>query len=73
VTADFAYLRFHGPERRYGSDHSEDALGEWAKRIRGWRSEGRDVYAYFKNDCGGLCPEERAPPPRARVGVTVAQ
>lgn len=50
VTADFVYLRFHGPERRYGSDYSDDTLREWAERIRGWRAEGRDVYAYFNND-----------------------
>ena len=50
VTADFVYLRFHGPERRYGSDYSDDALRVWAERIARWRAEGRDVFAYFNND-----------------------
>ena len=50
VTADFIYLRFHGPERRYGSDYSDDQLRLWAERIKAWRAEGRDVFAYFNND-----------------------
>jgi uncharacterized protein YecE (DUF72 family) len=54
VTADLVYLRFHGPERRYGSSYSEDALRAWAERIRGWRAEGRDVFAYFNNDEQGF-------------------
>ena len=54
VTAEFVYLRFHGPERRYGSDYSDDALRTWAERIRGWRAEGRDVFAYFNNDEQGF-------------------
>ena len=57
VTADFVYLRFHGPGRRYGSDYSDDALREWAERIRGWRAGGRDVYAYFNNDEMGYAPK----------------
>jgi uncharacterized protein YecE (DUF72 family) len=57
VTADFVYLRFHGPERRYGSDYSDEALREWAVRIRAWRGEGRDVFAYFNNDELGYAPK----------------
>ena len=57
VTADFVYLRFHGPGRRYGSDYSDDALREWAERISGWRAGGRDVYAYFNNDEMGYAPK----------------
>jgi uncharacterized protein YecE (DUF72 family) len=56
VTADFVYLRFHGPERRYGSSYDDAALGSWAERIRGWRAEGRDVFAYFNNDEMGYAP-----------------
>ena len=57
VTTDFVYLRFHGPERRYGSDYSDDTLRDWAGRIRGWRAEGHDVYAYFNNDEMGYAPK----------------
>jgi len=57
VTTDFVYLRFHGPERRYGSDYSDDTLRDWAGRIRGWRAEGHDVYAYFNNDEMAYAPK----------------
>jgi uncharacterized protein YecE (DUF72 family) len=54
VTGDLVYLRFHGPERLYASNYTDDALGEWAERIKGWRGEGRDVFAYFNNDEQGF-------------------
>ncbi len=50
TTSDLVYLRFHGPERLYASNYSDDALREWAERINVWRAEGRDVFAYFNND-----------------------
>jgi uncharacterized protein YecE (DUF72 family) len=57
VTADFVYLRFHGPGRRYASSYDDDSLREWAERIRAWRAEGRDVFAYFNNDELGYAPK----------------
>jgi uncharacterized protein YecE (DUF72 family) len=57
VTADFVYVRFHGPGRRYGSNYEEGALREWAERIRGWRSDRLDVFAYFNNDELGYAPK----------------
>ncbi|HJT20344.1 MAG TPA: DUF72 domain-containing protein [Nitrospira sp.] len=50
VTADFAYIRLHGPEGKYGGDYSAVALGEWARRIDRWRSALQAVYVYFDND-----------------------
>ena len=57
LTADFVYLRFHGPGRRYASNYEDDALHEWAERIKGWRAEARDVFAYFNNDELGYAPK----------------
>lgn len=50
VTADFVYVRLHGPEGLYTSNYSEPQLRAWAERIRAWRQQGLDVYAYFNND-----------------------
>jgi uncharacterized protein YecE (DUF72 family) len=50
VTADFVYVRRHGPEARYAGTYGDAALAEDAARIRQWRREGRDVYVYFNND-----------------------
>ena len=53
VTADFVYIRLHGPGRRYQGSYSDGALEEWANAIRDWAREGRDVYCYFDNDQSG--------------------
>jgi uncharacterized protein YecE (DUF72 family) len=50
VTSDFVYVRLHGDVRIYTSGYSDQALDSWARRIRGWHRDGRDVYVYFDND-----------------------
>jgi uncharacterized protein YecE (DUF72 family) len=50
ATADFVYVRLHGDIEIYTSGYSDRALAGWARRIRGWDREGRDVYVYFDND-----------------------
>ncbi|HEX9434603.1 MAG TPA: DUF72 domain-containing protein [Burkholderiales bacterium] len=50
VTADYVYVRLHGDIRIYSSSYSERALASWARRIRAWDKDGRDVYVYFDND-----------------------
>ncbi|MCK4601191.1 MAG: DUF72 domain-containing protein [Phycisphaerae bacterium] len=53
VTADFMYLRFHGPSRRYAGCYTRQALAAAAKRIREHLAAGLDVCAYFNNDIAG--------------------
>ncbi|MCC9194303.1 DUF72 domain-containing protein [Arthrobacter sp. zg-Y916] len=55
ATADFVYVRLHGPDHHtlYAGSYSDDELHWWAERIREWRAGGRDVYAYFNNDGEG--------------------
>ena len=50
VTADFVYVRLHGDIKIYTSGYSSRALASWARRIRNWDRDGRDVYVYFDND-----------------------
>jgi uncharacterized protein YecE (DUF72 family) len=50
TTADFVYIRLHGPETKYAGSYSENSLSEWADRCREWSEEGKDVYLYFDND-----------------------
>lgn len=58
VTADFVYLRFHGPEGLYASAYDDGLLREWAARIRTWRDAELDVLAYFNNDAHGYAPRD---------------
>ena len=52
-TADFFYLRMHGPGGLYASDYQEEALKEFAKIIKRFLNKGKDVYCYFNNDYAG--------------------
>ncbi|MBB4286528.1 DUF72 domain-containing protein [Roseospira goensis] len=53
VTADFAYVRLHGPGAPYQGSYDAAALATWAARIAEWRDGGRDVYVFFDNDEAG--------------------
>ncbi|MGC9528886.1 MAG: DUF72 domain-containing protein [Limnospira sp.] len=55
ATADFVYVRFHGPDPHdlYKGIYSDDDLRWWADRIREWEGMGRSVFAYFNNDAEG--------------------
>jgi uncharacterized protein YecE (DUF72 family) len=50
VTADFVYIRLHGPGAAYQGSYSDETLRDWQGKIERWRGEGRDVYIYFDND-----------------------
>jgi uncharacterized protein YecE (DUF72 family) len=56
ATADFVYIRGHGPGGRYFGRYEPQELTRWAERIDRWRTQGRDVFAYFDNDIGGAAP-----------------
>jgi uncharacterized protein YecE (DUF72 family) len=54
ITADFTYIRFHGPGRaKYAGSYSDSQLKEWSGRIGEWTRELSQVYVYFNNDIGG--------------------
>jgi uncharacterized protein YecE (DUF72 family) len=38
VTSDFVYVRLHGAEELYVSGYTENALDDWAARIRRWHA-----------------------------------
>jgi uncharacterized protein YecE (DUF72 family) len=57
-TADFVYVRGHGPGGRYKGHYRPDALKVWAKRIKSWRKQGYDVFVYFDNDQKSAAPAD---------------
>ncbi len=50
ITADFVYIRLHGPAKLYASEYSEAQINEWAKKLIKW---GKDAFVYFNNDFSG--------------------
>jgi uncharacterized protein YecE (DUF72 family) len=54
TTADFLYVRLHGPNGAYAGKYSKTALKKWAAFFR---QAKRDVYCYFDNDEAGYAPK----------------
>jgi uncharacterized protein YecE (DUF72 family) len=55
-TADFVYVRGHGPGGRYKGRYSTATLRAWAKRIKSWKAQGCDVFVFFDNDQQSAAP-----------------
>jgi len=50
VTADFVYIRLHGPGNKYEGSYNVEQLEGWADKCMTYRNEGKDVDLYFDND-----------------------
>ncbi|WP_166254710.1 DUF72 domain-containing protein [Marinobacter salicampi] len=60
-TADFVYIRLHGPEETaYTGSYDGRTLAGYARKIQRWQEEGRDVYCYFDNDEKACAPKDAA-------------
>lgn len=55
VTADFAYVRLHGPgPGKYQNSYDGRRLRQWARQIADWAKTLAAVYFYFDNDQAGF-------------------
>jgi uncharacterized protein YecE (DUF72 family) len=51
TTADWTYVRLHGPTQfKYQGSYTDAQLAEWADRIREWAKSMKAIYVYFDND-----------------------
>ena len=58
VTADFAYVRLHGPGRKkYRESYDDVHLREWCRQIGSWAKRLAAVYVYFDNDQSGFAAQ----------------
>ncbi|MEH6664359.1 MAG: DUF72 domain-containing protein [Brevundimonas sp.] len=57
LTADFVYVRAHGPGGRYHGRYGDGTLKDWARQVRDW-GRGRDVFLYFDNDQKSAAPAD---------------
>jgi uncharacterized protein YecE (DUF72 family) len=58
VTADFLYLRLHGPEGAYRGRYDHRVLDEWADFCSSWNSQGKEIFCYFDNDEAGYAAQD---------------
>lgn len=57
LTANFAYIRMHGPEKLFASSYSREQLEELAGYIKSVLPTTKRVYVYFNNDFHGYALE----------------
>jgi uncharacterized protein YecE (DUF72 family) len=57
LTANFTYVRLHGPDGAYAGSYDRAKLQEWAGRIRAWMKDLRAAYIYFDNDQAGFAAQ----------------
>lgn len=50
VTADWVYVRLHGPQGAYAGKYDAKTLAGWMGAFSTWMRQGREVYCYFDND-----------------------
>jgi uncharacterized protein YecE (DUF72 family) len=60
VTASLVYVRGHGPRGDYRDRYPEATLRAWARDVRKWRRESREVYCFFDNDQKSAAPKDAA-------------
>jgi uncharacterized protein YecE (DUF72 family) len=58
VTADFVYVRLHGPDGPYQGRYGTQRLAGWAATFSAWLKEGLVVYCYFDNDEAGYAVQD---------------
>jgi uncharacterized protein YecE (DUF72 family) len=57
TTADFVYVRLHGPRGPYRGSYPRAALEQWAGQFDDWTRQGMDVFCYFDNDESGYAAQ----------------
>jgi len=53
ITADFVYIRFHGPVDLGAGLYSREKIAKFSEDIRGYLHQGKEVFCYFNNDEAG--------------------
>jgi len=58
VTADFIYIRLHGPGDAYQGQYDKTTLAGWAGAFATWARQGKEIFCYFDNDEAGYAAQD---------------
>lgn len=58
ITADWIYIRMHGPRGDYGGSYRTEELAGWAGALSTWADQGKTIYIYFNNDMAGYAVQD---------------
>jgi uncharacterized protein YecE (DUF72 family) len=53
ITADFTYMRLHGPTGRYGGSYDNETLQHYADMLQEMAHHQKALFVYFNNDTEG--------------------
>jgi uncharacterized protein YecE (DUF72 family) len=74
ITADFTYVRLHGPASgKYQGSYSDDRLREWARWIEQQSNRLKAIYVYFDNDQAGYAAQNALTLRRMVLGASQAE
>ncbi|HEQ98914.1 MAG TPA: DUF72 domain-containing protein [candidate division Zixibacteria bacterium] len=57
ITADFVYVRLHGPGAKYEGKYDKETLAGWRGAFEAWSDSGKEIYMYFDNDQDGYAAQ----------------
>jgi len=69
ITADWTYIRLHGPLGKYQGSYSTKTLRAWADRIVNWSKQFKGIYVYFDNDQAGYAASNALTLKRLVAGI----
>lgn len=58
VTADFIYIRLHGPGEAYEGQYDTSTLTGWAGAMYSWLNQGKEIFCFFDNDQNGYAAQD---------------
>lgn len=58
VTADFIYIRLHGPAGAYQGQYDANTLAGWAGACSAWLKQVKEIYCFFDNDQAGYAAQD---------------
>jgi len=58
VTADFIYIRLHGPGEAYQGQYDTNSLAGWAGAFSAWLNQVREIFCFFDNDQAGYAARD---------------
>lgn len=58
VSADFIYVRLHGPNGPYKGQYSTRVLTGWVGAFSAWVKKTKDIYCFFDNDQKGYAAND---------------
>ncbi len=68
ITADWTYIRLHGPGGKYQGSYSDETLERWVSLLEGWQKQLQAAFVYFDNDQAGYAAQDALRLKRMVVG-----